>query len=262
MGIPFYKYQGTGNDFIIVDNREGQCAFSAQAIAHWCHRRFGIGADGFMLLGSATGFDFSMTYYNADGAPSTMCGNGGRCLVQFAHDRGIVKERYRFIAVDGEHQAFLDQQNWVHLEMIPVQNIQSQGEAFVLHTGSPHYVAPAPAPLAQMDVVTAGRALRNSPAFKAEGINVNFVEKQDDRLFVRTYERGVEDETYSCGTGVTAAALAFASPALGPNSQSILTLGGPLQVSYHQTAPGHFTDVWLAGPAEFVFQGILNPGLA
>ncbi|TAF56554.1 MAG: diaminopimelate epimerase [Sphingobacteriia bacterium] len=258
MGISFFKYQGTGNDFIILDNRDGMLDLSTAQVAQWCHRRFGVGADGLMLLETVPGFDFGMTYYNADGAPSTMCGNGGRCLVQFAHHQGIRAKSYRFLAVDGPHQAYIDERDWVHLEMKNVSGWQTMDNAFVLHTGSPHYVAPAQGDLAQMDVAAAGRAIRNSPAFLAEGINVNFVAPQGEALFVRTYERGVEAETYSCGTGVTAAALAHALPTWGQQIRQIQTLGGPLQVRFNRTSDQDFSDIWLSGPAQFVFQGTIN----
>jgi len=203
MDIQFSKYQGTGNDFVIIDNREGNIALSQSQIAFICDRRKGIGADGLMLLGNEKGFDFSMTYYNADGNEGSMCGNGGRCLVQFAHDMGIVKDHYHFIAVDGPHEATMDHHGWVHLKMSEVNAVEQGNNFHVTNTGSPHYIKQVK-DINTLDVYNEGKSIRYNDRFSKEGINVNFVEQQQDGLFVRTYERGVENETYSCGTGVTA----------------------------------------------------------
>ncbi|RYZ47436.1 MAG: diaminopimelate epimerase, partial [Chitinophagaceae bacterium] len=204
----FFKYQGTGNDFIIFDNRDGNLTLSREQVALLCNRRFGIGADGLMLLNTHPDFDFEMKYYNADGGESTMCGNGGRCLVKFAADCGILREEYRFLAIDGEHLARIASNGNVALKMNDVASVQNGDDHFVLNTGSPHYVSQVKNVMA-LDVVKQGRAVRYSNAFAKEGINVNFVEKTGNAegIIVRTYERGVEDETFSCGTGVTAAAI-------------------------------------------------------
>ncbi len=250
----FYKYQGTGNDFIIFDNRDGSLAFTNEQIRKLCDRRFGIGADGLMLLGIGAGFDFTMQYYNSDGKESSMCGNGGRCLVKFAYQSGIHRSKYHFKASDGEHEATIEENGWVHLKMRDVSGVKDISGDRVLNTGSPHYVKPT-AELANFDVVSEGRAIRNSPEFSTEGINVNFVEVKNKSLFVRTYERGVEEETLSCGTGVTASALVFAHNESGFNRVEVETRGGKLAVEFDKTGSDEYQNIWLCGPAEFVFKG-------
>jgi diaminopimelate epimerase len=257
--VHFYKYQGTGNDFVIIDNRNKEYDYlQRQHINHICDRRFGIGADGLMLLQTKEGYDFEMVYYNADGKPSSMCGNGGRCLVQFAKDVGIKKEQYRFIAVDGEHEAFFDATHWVNLKMKNVDSIVHEGQHFILNTGSPHYVC-YENDIMKVDVFAKGKQIRNSKEFINEGINVNFVEQiSDNSIYVRTYERGVEEETLSCGTGVTAAAIVAAHNERGFNAINVRTLGGKLRVEYDRIEDDKFENIWLCGPATFVFQGHLN----
>jgi len=251
----FYKYQGTGNDFVIVDNREvNHSALSQERIHQICDRRFGIGADGFMLLNNKPGYDFEMVYYNADGREGSMCGNGGRCIVQFAHDIGIDRNHFNFLAVDGEHQANIEN-GLVSLKMTDVSGIHQFGTYAVLNTGSPHYVKKVTG-LAELDVYTEGRKIRYNDEFNEQGINVNFVEVSGNgSLKVRTYERGVEDETFSCGTGVTAAALVFYQQETGSNSIDIEVLGGKLNVSYNRNADGSYDNIWLKGPALKVFEG-------
>ncbi|RQP10959.1 MAG: diaminopimelate epimerase [Chryseobacterium sp.] len=254
MNFTFYKYQGTGNDFIVLDNRNVTFPKNPALIEKLCHRRFGVGADGLILLENHEGYDFRMVYYNADGNESSMCGNGGRCTVAFAHHLGIFDEKTRFLAVDGPHEAEVID-GMVKLKMSDVDQISTCGEDAVLNTGSPHFVRYTET-ARNMDVFTEGRKIRNSDDFITEGINVNFVTQTGDRqLFVRTYERGVEDETYSCGTGVTAAALTFMVKT-GLSSVDIETRGGRLSVSAVKTENG-FTNIWLAGPAERVFKGEL-----
>jgi diaminopimelate epimerase len=255
MQLHFYKYQGTGNDFVILDNRQGEIQLTREQVAHLCNRRFGIGADGLMLLNSNAAYDFEMKYYNADGGESTMCGNGGRCLVKFAADCGIRREEYRFLAIDGEHLARIDSDGNVALKMNDVAAVQNGADHFVLNTGSPHFVSLVDDVMG-LDVVKRGREVRYSDAFTKEGINVNFVEKGADigNIIVRTYERGVEDETYSCGTGVTAAALVSHPAQEGFNIVSIQTKGGNLQVEFEKAANG-FQNIWLIGPAVNVFEG-------
>jgi diaminopimelate epimerase len=255
MILTFYKYQGTGNDFIIFDNREGNISLSTSQINHLCNRKFGIGADGLMLLNRADGYDFEMKYYNADGKESTMCGNGGRCLTKFAFDRGIKKEKYRFIAVDGEHEAKLVKKDWVELKMKDVTGITYHNGDSILNTGSPHLVTNVPDGKA-VDVYKEGHAIRYNKEFEKEGINVNFVEvRNHDKIIVRTYERGVEDETLSCGTGVTASALVSAHNESGFNRIEVETLGGNLAVEFVKTGEDSFENIWLCGPATFVFKG-------
>ena len=253
MNIQISKYQGTGNDFVIIDNRDGAISLSNQQIAFLCDRRFGAGADGLMLLGTATGYDFSMTYYNADGTEGSMCGNGGRCLVQFAHDNGIVKDTYKFIAIDGPHEASIHNNGWVHLKMTDVKAVEVGEDFFVTNTGSPHYIKLVTG-IESFDVFNEGKAIRYNERFNKEGINVNFVEHQRDHLYVRTYERGVENETYSCGTGVTAAAITSCLNKEGEHDIAIQTLGGKLAVSFKNLGGGHFNHIWLKGPGTFVYK--------
>ncbi len=259
MTIPFSKYQGTGNDFILIDNRTGAQPRRAdtELIRRMCDRRFGIGADGLLLLQNHAGYDFEMVYFNADGHESTMCGNGGRCMAAFARKLGIVKDRCRFVAIDGPHEAFVREGDWVELKMSDVSGIE-QGEGyFILDTGSPHYVIFVE-DVSDLNIVEGGQAIRYSERFRKEGINVNFVEKTEEGLIVATYERGVEDETLSCGTGVTAAALAWglASPKAGRSEILIHTKGGDLKVRFVAEGSDGFRDVWLCGPAVCVFEGV------
>ena len=257
MKTDFFKYQGTGNDFVIIDNRNGHnLVLSPEMIKDLCDRRFGIGADGLMLLNEKAGYDFEMVYYNADGREGTMCGNGGRCLIKFAESVGIQKELYKFIATDGEHEARIDTNGIVYLKMNAVDLIVNHHSDFLVDTGSPHYVKLTPH-LAEYDVVKKGREIRYSREFEKEGINVNFVEQLDepDKIFVRTYERGVENETLSCGTGVTAAALVCYHNENGFNEVEVKTLGGRLNVEFDRIDDGKFRNIWLCGPAERVFNG-------
>ena len=256
MTINFCKYQGTGNDFIILDNRNGEYDYlTGNQVKHLCDRRFGIGADGLMLLNHKDAFDFEMIYFNADGNPSTMCGNGGRCLVKFAYHIGIHKLTYKFTAIDGEHIAELENGNGIRLKMNDVNAVEEHTTYAILNTGSPHYVK-FTNDVSGTNVPEAGRNIRNSNHFAGEGINVNFVESTgEDSIYVRTYERGVEDETLSCGTGVTAAALMSAHNERGFNRVEVKTRGGHLSVEFNKIDDSHFTDIWLCGSAAFVFKG-------
>ena len=256
MKIDFFKYQGTGNDFVILDNRDNKYdTLTVKQVKHICDRRFGIGADGLMLLAKKPGYDFEMVYFNADGKESSMCGNGGRCLVKFAHHMGIHKSTYHFIATDGEHYADINTDETVKLKMKDVTQVDEHSTYAVLNTGSPHFVKFANN-VRDIDVVETGRDIRFSAAFKEEGINVNFVESIDeDSIFVRTYERGVEDETMSCGTGVTASALMSAHNDKGFNRVEVTTPGGHLSVEFEKSDDEHFENIWLCGPADFVYKG-------
>ncbi len=258
----FYKYHGAGNDFILLDDRAGDLLprLNQAVIAKWCSRRFGIGADGLMLLRSHPDYDFEMVYYNSDGAPSSMCGNGGRCIVRFAYDIGLELTDYHFLAVDGPHRARREADGIVALEMLDVENVACpKPEAFVLDTGSPHYVAFV-ADAGAVDVVKQGRAIRQAPPYAAQGINVNFVSGNTNGLSIATYERGVEDETLACGTGVTAAAIAAVQrikPSVGAFSIPVAAKGGQLRVDgfYDGTS---FRQLWLVGPTAFVFRGEIS----
>lgn len=252
----FYKYQGTGNDFILLDNRDGSCStLPTEQVRAMCDRHFGIGADGLMLLNTAEGYDFGMTYYNSDGRESTMCGNGGRCITAFARRLGLIRQQAHFVAIDGPHEALFAADGTVRLHMQDVNGIRAHETYFELNTGSPHYVA-FTEDLAALDMKREGALIRYSPMYKEQGINVNFVEPDaDGKLFVRTYERGVEDETLSCGTGVTAVALVHLMHRSGPGEVQIRTLGGSLRVEATHHGGQQFSDVWLCGPAEYVFEG-------
>jgi diaminopimelate epimerase len=259
MEIRFFKYQGTGNDFVILDNRDKKYdALTLEQVKRICDRKFGVGADGLMLLNKKQGYDFEMIYYNADGKEGSMCGNGGRCMVKFAHYSGIQKEKYRFMAVDGEHEAELDAGGIVSLKMQDVDAIESHHSDFILNTGSPHYVKLVK-DVMKFDVLKKGRDIRYHKEFEKEGINVNFVEQlsDTDRIVVRTYERGVENETMSCGTGATAAALVCYHNENGFNEVEVDTPGGRLNVEFDRVDDGRFVNIWLCGPAEKVFEGTI-----
>ncbi|MFN4234668.1 MAG: diaminopimelate epimerase [Bacteroidia bacterium] len=261
MQIKFYKYQGTGNDFIIIDNRKEKFPISnTNLVAFLCDRKFGIGADGLMLLQNKKGYDFEMVYYNSDGNPSSMCGNGGRCLVAFAYHLGVIKKKAKFLAVDGEHEAEIITKDGnslqVKLKMQDVRNIEKIKNDLFLNTGSPHYIKFVKN-LSSFNVFEEGKKIRYSNKFKKEGTNVNFLEFKNNCLHVRTYERGVENETLSCGTGVTAAALAYAylNDRKKIKSLTVETPGGILKIHFNKISKESFNDIWLEGPATLVFEG-------
>jgi diaminopimelate epimerase len=259
MTLPFSKYQGTGNDFIIISNTDNVIQLTNEQVKFLCDRKFGVGADGLMLLQTASGYHFEMKYYNSDGNEGSMCGNGGRCLVQFAKDNGIFADKYKFIAIDGEHEASFGNKNWVELKMKNVDELETKRHgAVVLNTGSPHYIQ-AVDDVLSTNVVQEGKAIRYSKEFSEKGINVNFVQPIDENtIMVRTYERGVEDETLSCGTGVTASALVFAHNDNGFNRVEVKTLGGYLAVEFNKISDTSFNNIWLCGPATFVFKGSID----
>ena len=256
--IEFYKYHGNGNDFIILDNRLNQIALDCPRIAFLCDRHFGIGADGLMLLESQSGFDFSLKYFNSDGNESTMCGNGGRCITAFANELGIIKKKARFTAIDGYHEAEILSKHAgqciIRLKMKDTRPGQEFEDGYFIDTGSPHFVKFV-SDLAAVDVRAEGRSLRNDKRFAPGGCNVNFVEITPAGISVRTYERGVENETLSCGTGVTASALitAFLNKS-NARYYFVHTRGGEFKVHFHQLA-SEFTEIYLEGPAAFVFKG-------
>jgi len=255
MQIEFYKYQGTGNDFIFIDNRSlGFDKDNTQLVANMCDRKFGIGADGLILLEGHPTADFKMVYFNADGNLSSMCGNGGRCIVHFAKFLGIISSEANFEAVDGMHVATIDGTQ-VRLKMNDVSDISITDDFVFLNTGSPHHVALVPQ-LELFDVYSEGKKIRNLQYGK-EGANVNFVATEGNNTFsVRTYERGVEDETLSCGTGVTAVAIAMhATGEATSDTIGLKTPGGNLQVSFVKEG-SIYTNVYLMGPAKQVFKGI------
>jgi diaminopimelate epimerase len=254
MNIHFYKYHGTGNDFILIDKREKQIDLEKGQIARLCRRRFGIGADGLMLLENEPGYDFRMVYYNSDGNESTMCGNGGRCIAAFAKKLGLINMLTSFVAVDGSHSATVHNDGTISLDMIDVKEIERQDDHLIINTGSPHYIKWVE-DVANVDVFGEGRRIRNDQRFVPKGINVNFVQTLGNSLRVRTYERGVEDETLSCGTGVTAAAIALKADQTGKFIVPVETPGGKLEVSFDKGTANTATNVVLKGPAVFVFEG-------
>ncbi len=258
MEVAFTKYHGTGNDFIIIDDRKGSIKkkLSRAKIKALCTRRFGIGADGLILLGSSKKEDFSMTYYNADGGVSSMCGNGGRCLVHFAYELNVFKENCSFMAIDGLHEAYV-KNDLVHLKMSDTLLPEKVRKDYFLNTGSPHYVQFVEM-VDGIDVFKKGQKIRYSTKYAEEGVNVNFVQLDKKGLKVATYERGVEDETYSCGTGVVASALiSHYAQKLTSKSISISTKGGRLKVKFKALAD-RYNEIWLIGPAKVVNTGMIR----
>lgn len=259
MKIHFYKYQGTGNDFVMIDNR--QHIFpknNAKLIQHLCDRKFGIGADGLILLEKHPSLDFKMVYYNSDGNESSMCGNGGRCLVAFAKQMQVIDNKAAFEAIDGLHYATINEEGVVSLQMTDVAHINLHDNYTFLNTGSPHHVTIVD-DLENLDVKREGSKIRYSDLYGKAGSNINFVKQiEKDTFAVRTYERGVEDETLSCGTGVTAVALAMFKTGKTTNQEINLNVeGGKLKVKF-DVESDRFTNVFLIGPASFVFEGIFN----
>lgn len=255
MEINFSKYQGTGNDFVIIDNRSLEFPKNDTGlVARLCDRRFGIGADGLLLLENDPDYDFRMVYYNADGNPGSMCGNGGRCLVAFAQSLGVIDETATFIASDGPHFAnvFADV---ISLQMKNVDAVRVERDHVFVDTGSPHHIEIVSG-LEDFDVYGKGKAIRYGSLYGQKGSNVNFVQPEADGSFsIRTYERGVEDETLSCGTGATAVAIAmFATGMTTSDLVKLNVQGGKLEVSFSENN-GIFTDVFLNGPARRVFEG-------
>lgn len=266
--MQFFKYQGAGNDFILFDARQNSAAkaLTAKRRQQLCDRRFGIGADGLMLLQQHPDYDFEMVYYNADGHLGSMCGNGGRCIVAFAKYLGVISQNCRFLAADGAHEASIRENGEVALSMQAVAHIEALSASdFVLDTGSPHYIRYVE-DVEQIDLLTLAHSIRYNERFKAAGINVNFLSQQNGKLHIRTYERGVEDETLACGTGVTAAAITWAIRQQIPSGQAfhytLQAQGGQLSVQglLHSLIAGFRADaLWLRGPAELVFEGALRP---
>ena len=255
MKVPFFKYQGAGNDFVMIDNRSQQYQFSTQQIQQLCDRHFGIGADGLILLENSSTADFKMIYFNSDGRESTMCGNGGRCIVAFAKYLSLITRTTTFEAIDGMHYAEIIKDNYIRLQMKDVSSVERYNNDFVLNTGSPHYVKVVEN-INTINVYEEGKKIRYSEPFKAQGINVNFLQIVDENtIIVRTYERGVENETLSCGTGVTASAIVASILFNKPKySVSVSTKGGTLQVDF-ELKNNIYQNVFLSGNAEYVFNG-------
>jgi len=258
MTITFNKYQGAGNDFIIIDNRDAVFNPSdSKLINRLCNRRFGIGADGLILISLFNEADYEMKYYNSDGKLGSLCGNGGRCAAHFALKQGIAGKKQRFMAFDGLHEAEVRDDAVVRLQMADVNEFGTIGGNYSINTGSPHYMVFSEN-IDKINVNKEGKALRWSPKFAPGGTNVNFVQVTDNGLYVRTFERGVEEETLACGTGVTASAIAsvlaghFDRPGI-----KVRTKGGNLEVEF-TVRDKKVTNVWLTGPATFVFEGKIN----
>lgn len=259
--IQFYKYHGTGNDFILIDNRTVDIKYllSGKQIAHLCNRRIGIGADGLILMESSQNSDFKMVYFNSDGLPGSMCGNGGRCIVAFAAFLGIEKEEYIFEASDGTHKAKILSNGYISLTMNDITSWEKLNNDLVMDTGSPHFVRFLHDKIHEVDIIKIGKSIRYSEPYKKEGINVNLVQPiSKNHIQVRTYERGVEDETSSCGTGVTAAAIAHQlmqdPTTTGAFLVKVATNGGELIVS-GEFDQKKFINIRLEGPATQVFDG-------
>jgi diaminopimelate epimerase len=256
MKINFEKYQGTGNDFVMIDNREGVFNHTTPGIiSRICDRRFGIGSDGLILIEAHQSLDFEMLYYNPDGSKS-LCGNGSRCAVMFAKSLGIIQDNARFETINGPlHAEIIGDQ--VHLQMPDVTGISYHASDFFINTGSPHFIQFV-SNVNNVNVEKAGREIRYKAEFGPTGTNVNFVEIiGDKKIFVRTYERGVENETLSCGTGVTACALA-AGRDRSSDTLEVVTKGGLLKVSFAKNEKGGFEKIYLIGPAEKVFSGMID----
>lgn len=257
MIIVFNKYQGTGNDFIIIDNRNDIFnPNNSELIKKLCDRRFGVGADGLILICNSKHYDYEMNYFNPDGQESTMCGNGGRCSADFSIRTGIAGKNLTFKAIDGVHQAIAEG-GIIRLQMNDLKESLNIDGNYFINTGSPHYIV-FRKNINGIDVNTEGKKIRWSDSFKPGGTNVNFVEIENNGIYVRTFERGVEEETLSCGTGVTASAIASVlSGHFDTNPVNVRTRGGNLSVSFNLSVET-VTDVWLSGPATFVFEGIIN----
>ncbi|MCC5923138.1 MAG: diaminopimelate epimerase [Crocinitomicaceae bacterium] len=256
MTLNFTKYQGTGNDFIIINDPTGELKLKIDALVPMlCKRRLGIGADGLILISPCAKTDYEVVYFNSDGSQS-FCGNGARCAVHFAHNNGYFHKETTFSAIDGVHQAFLEGDE-VHLAMQDVEGYEVKGADYIIHTGSPHYIRFDI--LNSYDIVDFGRKIRYSDDYRDYGINVNLAEEKEGDLTMCTYERGVEDETLSCGTGATAVALAWAlaNGELGSINKTINVKGGRLRVKADRHGDA-FRNIWLIGPAKQVFEGVVN----
>jgi len=259
MKIVFYKYHGAGNDFVIIDNREKTYELTKKQIAKICKRRFGIGADGLMILENDNKYDFRMKYYNSDGAEGSMCGNGGRCIVAIAYKFGIIEYKTEFIAIDGTHKAVINSIDKdilnISLEMNDVKSISTIDTSYFLDTGSPHHISFVD-DINNVNIFEEGRKIRYSDYYKdIKGTNVNFIEVKEEYLMIRTYERGVEDETFACGTGATAAAIAYAHKTKKYDKEiKLKALGGELSLKFDYK-DNIFQNVILKGPAQFVFKG-------
>ncbi|MGE0079193.1 MAG: diaminopimelate epimerase [Bacteroidales bacterium] len=259
MKIPFSKYQGAGNDFVIVDDRNQNFPVSNNLIKKLCDRHFGIGADGLMLLSNSTKYDFLMRYFNSDGNESTMCGNGGRCITHFANKIGLIETSTVFEGIDGAHHASIVKKNYIRLKMKDIDSIEMMDDNYFIDSGSPHYINFV-RDVDSVDVNREGKLIRQSVNINNGGTNVNFIQViSNDILKIRTFERGVEAETLACGTGAVASSIAY-SLYFETESKSIKLIapGGELFVSFKKENSSSFKDVWLEGPAHHVYNGEID----
>ncbi len=259
MIVKFHKYQGAGNDFVIIDNRQGIVSIGKEALAiNLCHRKFGVGSDGLIFIENTIEADFVVDFLNPDGSRS-FCGNGSRCAVQFAVDNKVfIGNKTSFLASDGIHFATIKEAS-INVEMKNVEKVNKINQDYFAETGSPHYVSYFKS-IDDVDMIEFGQKIRYSTEFKEKGTNVNAVEElSPNHIKVRTYERGVEDETLACGTGVTACALSYAIlNDIESDTINIDAVGGQLKVSFIKGRDNSFTNIWLEGPADFVFKGEVN----
>lgn len=253
MEIHFEKYHGAGNDFILINGFESNPELTQKQVFTLCKRHTGIGADGLIIIKPSDQADFYMDYYNADGKLGSLCGNGSRCAVQFAHAHGIIQESCEFLASDGMHSAAVLKGGRIDLKMAPVLKWEEHIDGLVIDTGSPHYIKEVYR-LEKINVLAEGRKIRCSETYQTNGINVNFVEENDSGFSMRTYERGVENETQACGTGAVATALALNIWGRAESPVLIQAPGGLLEISFRKTEKG-FQDIHLIGPAQKVFNG-------
>jgi len=261
MLVHFSKYHGTGNDFVMIDGRKQDTSFfDTRIIRQLCDRRFGIGGDGLIILEESKRYDFTMRYFNADGREGSMCGNGGRCITAFARSLGIIKTDTTFEGIDGTHEASIQSNGEIRLKLVDVDGIDKLSDGYLLDTGSPHFVHFVNN-IEEVAVEIAGAEIRQQERFSPGGVNVNFVElgSASHEIRVRTFERGVEGETLSCGTGVTAAAITTYFHSRSDNlSYKVRTRGGELQVSFKTPADKHFTEIYLSGPTLHVYDGSID----
>lgn len=256
MKIHFSKYHGAGNDFIMIDTRnQSESIFNEESVKTMCDRHFGIGADGLILLGESKKHHFRMKYFNSDGREGTMCGNGGRCIAAYAKTLGIIQDHGVFEGIDGLHEAKILNNKIISLKMIDVEDVEQLGDGYLIETGSRHFVM-LRENISNIDVFKIGREIRYQNRFGDEGTNVNFIEIRENGVKIRTYERGVENETLACGTGTVAAAItAFIESGTDNISYKVFAPGGELEVSFKPSPGNHFKDIWLTGPVEYVFEG-------
>ena len=254
MQLRFSKYHGTGNDFIMVYNHNNSYCFSQSDVKKMCDRRYGVGADGLIIIEKTLDADFKMIYHNADGLLGSMCDNGGRCAVSFANELGLIQNQCEFLAYDGLHKGLILENGLVSIEMVDVSTIDFTNNIWKIDTGSPHLICFRDNVL-EIDVRKEGASIRNSSDYIENGINVNFVEESNKELYSRTYERGVEDETLSCGTGAIASAIAaYESGLLNSDRIKVNVLGGQLEVLFSKVG-SKYSNIHLIGPTKFVFNG-------